>query len=316
MAFSNDIKVFLRSWGRHFALQFSTTVVLTATFTIVGFMINVSFNLKKVLATWGEQVQIAIYLEDEISDRALEALRGYLSANPMVAGVQYTTRQRAAEVFRDQMASYAPDLLGDAEFATPFPASLQVHLKSDSRDASQAEVRVKEIEELAKAIGSQEGVEDVSYGQSWVKSYASFVAVVQGAGIAVGLILLLGSLFVVGNSIRSLIASRREEIEILELVGAAKRHVRRPFITEGALLGLIASVLALIANAVLYYWQLGVMRKSLAFARMATEFEFLSSFNIVLFVAVAMAIGALGSWFSIRSLNDGWAAARGAGARA
>lgn len=308
MAFSNDIKVFARSWRQHFAMQFTTAVVLTATFTVVGFMLSLSMNLKRVLSVWGERVQISLYLEDTASDVVVQALKTKLTENPLVGEVEYTTKKRAAEIFRDQMASYAPDLMDDAEFATPFPASFQVRLK----DGLETESRVQNLEALAKTFSAYDGVEDVSYGQSWVKNYASFVAVLQGAGSIIAIILVLGSMFVIGNSIRTLISARRDEIEILELVGASSAHVRRPFLTEGALLGFMSAALALFLNAGLYSWQTTVMRRSLAFARMAVEFQFLSVGMIVLFLFTATVFGILGAWITVRSLNDGWSAARGA----
>lgn len=288
-------------------MQFATLTVLTATFATVGFMICLSLNFQRVLTVWGEQVQVSAYLEDGLDPIALQNLKTKLEERSDVAKVQYISKEKAAELFRDQMASYAPDLLSDSEFATPFPASLQVHL----RDSQKTDGHVAELEALATELSATAGVEDVSYGQSWVRNYASFVGVIEAIGGLIGLILVLGSVFIVANSIRTLISGRRDEIEIFELIGATSSHIRRPYIVEGAMLCFAAALGAVAVNAALYSWQLDVMKKSLAFARMAQELSFLSIPQVFAFLAASAILGGFGAWLTVRSLNTGWAAAHG-----
>ncbi len=307
MAFNDDLKVIARSWRQHFGMQFATLTVLTATFATVGFMICLSLNFQRVLTVWGEQVQVSAYLEDGLDPIALQNLKTKLEERSDVAKVQYISKEKAAELFRDQMASYAPDLLSDSEFATPFPASLQVHL----RDSQKTDGHVAELEALATELSATAGVEDVSYGQSWVRNYASFVGVIEAIGGLIGLILVLGSVFIVANSIRTLISGRRDEIEIFELIGATSSHIRRPYIVEGAMLCFAAALGAVAVNAALYSWQLDVMKKSLAFARMAQELSFLSIPQVFAFLAASAILGGFGAWLTVRSLNTGWAAAHG-----
>ncbi|CAN5601157.1 hypothetical protein BH10BDE1_BH10BDE1_20580 [soil metagenome] len=310
MAFYDDLKVIARSWRQHFGMQFATLTVLTATFAIVGFMACLTLNFQRVLTVWGDQVQVSAYLEDGIDPTVLHDLKKKIEARSDVSAVQYISKEKAANLFRDQMASYAPDLMSDAEFATPFPASLQIHLKDEQRSDGQ----VAELEVLAKQLEKAPGVEDVSYGQSWVRNYASFVGVVETLGAIIGLILVLGSVFIVANSVRTLISGRKEEIEIFELIGATTGHIRRPYIIEGTLLCFVAAFCAIAINAGIYAWQLSVMKKSLAFARMAQEFHFFSATQILMFLVASALLGGLGAWLTVRSLNDGWAAARGVSA--
>lgn len=306
MAFTRSLKSITRSWQQHIGMQVATLTVLTATFAVVLFMVTLTANFKRVLALWGEHVQIAVYLEEGLTEATVQALQSDLLQRPDVASVEYVSKEKAADLFRDQMASYAPDLMSDSEFSTPFPASINLKLKGDSAN----ELAVAKLEALAAEIQRMAGVEDVSYGQSWVRNYSSFVNVVQNAGVAVGIVLLLGSVFIIGNSIRTLLSGRRDEIEILELIGATADFIRRPYIVEGALLSLVSVMLALTLNGAIFSWQLSIMKKSLAFARIAQEFRyftFVEAFSIVLLAAL---LGAMGAFFTVRSMNDGWAAAR------
>lgn len=282
-------------------------IVLTATFSVVIFMLSTALNFQRVLAVWGEQVQVSAYLDDDLDEKGISALKAEIEARSDVAGVDFVSKEKAALTFRDQMASYAPDLMSDSEFATPFPASFQIRLKEVSAEKSQ----VPALEKLAREIQKIDGVEDVSYGQSWVKNYSSFVGVMKSMGFFLGFILLLGSLFVVGNSIRTLVSGRKEEIEILELIGATSPHIRRPYIVEGILLASMAAAMALILNVIVYGWLIGLMKKSLAFARIAQEFSFLGPWQAILVVMMACLWGAIGAWMTVRTLNSGWSAARG-----
>lgn len=307
MVFSDDLKNIGRSWQKHFGMQFATVTVLTATFSAVIFMLSLGMSFQRVLTVWGEQIQISAYLNDGLNETMVSELKKSLESRSEVESVSYISKPQAATLFRDQMASYAPELMSDTEFATPFPASFQIRLRDEKSSGGD----VARLESFAKEVGKMEGVEDVSYGQSWVRNYSSFVGVLKGAGVALGLILLAGSLFVVANSIRTLISNRREEVEILELLGATHRHIRRPYIFEAIALCGVATIVALSLNAVFYGWLISYMKKSLAFARMAQEFSFLSPAQWLLAFAMGCLLGALGAWITVRSLNSGWSAARG-----
>lgn len=306
MAFARSIDAIVRSWRQHIGMQIATLAVLTATFCVVLFMVTLTQNFRRVLAVWGENVQISVYLEDGLSEAAVEKLKSEFAARPEVATVEYLSKEKAADLFRDQMASYAPDLMSDSEFSTPFPASINLKLKGDSAN----ETNVAKLEIIASEILKRDGVEDVSYGQSWVRNYASFVKVIQNAGMAVGLILLLGSIFIIGNSIRALLSGRRDEIEILELIGATADFIRKPYIVEGAMLSTVAILLAMALNGAIFSWQMSVMKKSLAFARIAQEFRYFTVLEASSIALMAAALGALGAFITVRSMNDGWAAAR------
>lgn len=300
----DDLRSFRRSWVHHTGMQLATLTVLAATLTVVGFVFSLAMNLNRLLTSWGESVQMSVYLAEDTSDEQIKRMKRQIEKIPGIARVTYTPRETATENFKTQMASYAPDLLDDADFSNPFPASFRVALKG----GVQTDGDVKRMEELASEIGQMQGVEDVSYGQSWVKNYSSFVSALSAAGGVVVAILLAGSLFVIGNSIQASISARREEIEILELVGATSRMIRRPYVFEGMMMGLIASAFALSINFGVYVWQIAVMRSSFAFGRVVSQLSFLGGLQLIAFLATGAVLGAFGAWLTVRKINDGWSA--------
>jgi len=304
---SDDFKSFRRSWVQHTGMQLATLSVLTATFSVIIFGFALSTNLKRVLASWGDSLRMAVYLEDDLVDSEIEKIRAELEKIKSIKEVIFIPRERATANFKAQMASYAPDLLEDADFANSFPASFQVSVKGGFA----TEKDLKHLEQLAAVIQEIPGVEDVSYGQTWVKNYSAFVSMLFTSSGVLGLILICGSFFVVGNSIRASVSARREEIEILELVGATSSMIRRPFVFEGFVMGSLAVILALILNFGFHVWQKGMMSASFVLARLAPVISFLSPFTIIAFVIGGGLVGAFGAWLAVRKINDGWSASQG-----
>ena len=302
----DSLNSFRRSWIQHTGMQLATLSVLTATFSIVAIVLSLSLNVKKFLVSWGDSVQVTAYIEESVGDTRLEQIQKQIEAMPVVAKVVHTARDVATENFKTQMASYAPDLLADSDFANPFPASFKISL----RGGLKTDEDFKMLEKVAAQIGEIKGIEDVSYGQSWVKSYATFVSALAASGGTTIAILLLGGLFVIGNSIRASISARREEIEILELIGATASMIRRPYVVEGALLGGIAAVIAIIISFSIQTWQISLLSKNLELARLGSQVSFLGAFVTLSFVALGTFLGGFGAWMTVRKINDGWSAAQ------
>jgi cell division transport system permease protein len=294
-----------RQWGT----QLATFTVLSATFAIVVFASVWAMNLQRLVSHWGDSVQVAAYLHDELGELDIKRLQDELLKDPRIQSVQLVTKKMAVENFRGQMASYAPDLLDDDQFSTPFPASLKLRL----HDQIAAQDRVRVVEELAADLQQMRGVEDVSYGQSWIKSFASSVDLLVGIGLFLGIVLFAGSLLVIGNAIRAGLATRREEIEIMELIGATLDNLRRPYLVEGAAIAFAAIVAAMLVNALVFDGMLKKMKAQLAFSHIAMELRFLTTAEVLIAVVLAVCVGCIGSWLAIRHMNDGWAAARRAG---
>ena len=167
---------------------------------------------------------------------------------------------------------------------------------------------VKRMEQIAARVGKIEGVEDVSFGQGWVKNYSRFVSAISASGGVIVLILIIGSLFVTGNSIRVSVSGRREEVEILELVGATPAMIRRPFVMEGLLTGFIASVIAIALNIGAYAWQCSLMKPSLIFAGVADQISLPGVLQALGLLLIGTLMGAVGALLAVRQINDGWSA--------
>lgn len=300
------IKNYLRFWVHHKAVLVATLSVLTFTFLLQTLFICLTQNLIEVVERWGSTGRVVLYLQDGLSPVQLESLKEQLGGLSYHS-LKYISKEETTASFREQMKDYLPEVTNDPQFRNPFPASLELGLPDqifNSLNKSEIDQKIKELSNLA-------GVGSVSYGGDWLPRYSKFVDFVRGSGGAVTFLLLIMGLFVVANSIQAAINYRREEIEILELVGASKIMIRIPFILEGALSGFLAATLALLIAFILYSIVSGLALDALSFWTLGARFTFLRPVHVFSILLTGIAVGAGGSFFSVRRINDGWAASHG-----
>lgn len=304
MSFSTAVKSMKLSWREHKGVQLATLVVLTATFTVVVSVVSLTLNFGNVLQSWGDSVQVTAYLKDGLAEREISSVGEAIQAMKEFRDVEFVDKEQAKTKFVEQMTGFAAGLTADAGMENPFPASYQLSLV-EKRD-------VAELSALAQKIQELPGVEDVSYGQDWIKNYEALVNTFQWSSWGLSVILILGSLLVVSNSIRASIDRRREEVEILKLVGATNGSIRRPFVYEGAFMGVTAATLSLIFSFGFYLWEIRVVGENLAFSNVASQFRFLSPMICLGVVLGGTLLGAIGSYacvfrFSSSALSEkGW----------
>lgn len=296
-----------RSWKHHFGVQVTTTFVLTGVFSILMGFFVVYENIDRILTQWGDKVQLSVYLEDEVSEKNKQKIEQFITDKNKFSDHKFISKTQAAENFKEQMQGYAPNLMQDEEFGNPLPSSYEVTVKAGMSVEDQIELLVSS----AKSLLAFTGVSDVSYGQSWVENYASIVQGFSASAVGLVIVLIVGSILVIGNSMRHAVFQRQKEIEVLELVGATAWSLRRPYIFEGAMISVLSGVLGIGLSYFIIKWQSELIQKELGFVGFGSGFEFIGVFNIVLFLATAAVLGALASYISVRNINTGWTAKRG-----
>lgn len=232
----------LRRSGRSALVSIGTIAIAFA--TLGGFLL-VSVNVQDVLDRWLEAAEISVYLADTASDTDRMAVESFLRGRPEVADVEYVSKERALERFRTDFPELA-DVTGSLA-QNPFPSSLEVRLRGDEAGGRNAET-------LAREAAGKSGVADVQFDRTWLSRLIGAVTSARVAAAAVAGILMLGAAFTVGAVVRLSLYARRDELEIMALVGAPFSYIRGPFVVEGLLLGGLGAAVALAIVAVLYYF--------------------------------------------------------------
>lgn len=295
----------MRPPQKNLALKLSTLIIVTACFAVIGVSLCISQNFKNVLTMWGEDVQMTVYLASDISEEGRKGIEKFLTDSGKVSEVTLITQEKALSDFRTQLASYAPDISKDDELLRMIPSSFQVKLAENIPTPDKSAV----MQNLAAQLKTQQGVDEVSYGQEWVEKYAALVSAVEISFQLVGFIIVLASIFVMSNAIRASVQSHRDEIVVLEMIGATSSMIRKPFLKEGAALGFMSSALAMILCYGLFALMKNLVVTRLSFLQLAEHLSFISPVLVGVMIISGTLMGALGSYLCVRKMNDGWSAA-------
>jgi cell division transport system permease protein len=255
-----------------------------------GSFLLVFSNLSAVVDRLTRDVEISAYLRDDASQAAVASLSERLNRLPEVEEVKYLSKEDALELFRKQNPEDRNLLeeLGE----NPLPASFQLKLASGYRDA-------ENVTRVAADLASEPSIEEVEYGQEWIAKFTAFLKLLQIAGIGLGAMLVLAVVFVVSNTIKLAVFARRDELEIMQLVGATPMFIRIPYLLEGVLQGGAGSLLAL--AGLWFGWRTASVHASESLAPVfgTSRLEFLPLEAVVGLIAGGVFLGFFGSLFAM-----------------
>jgi len=262
-------------------MAFVSFGVIVVSIFVLGIFLMITVNVQSILSAVKEKVEIEAFLRDGLNDEDVSMMRIRIMAVEGVNNVFYTSKDEAMKIYREDLKGN-PDLLEAIE-TNPFPASFSVRLLPAYRNEERTSA-------IAKKIEGMEGVEEVEYGKEWVGRLDDVARILVIVDVAVGAIIALSCLFLVFNTIRLTVFARREEIEIMSLVGATDSFIKSPFLLVGFFYGLVGGVLA---SALLYavHWAIAIKIPAIKFL----DLSYLGGL-----VAFAALLGYLGSVFSVR----------------
>jgi cell division transport system permease protein len=298
------VRHILQTWQNQTATQFSALTVLTGSYTLVVFVLLLQGNLESVLTRWGSQVKLHVYMEDEADENEVADVVRFLADEKKLDDVKVISKSDALKEFKNRMGSWLPDLVRDPKFENPLPLSVQAVVPAGGEVETLAN-----LPKIARSLAGLRNVQDVSYGQGWIENYRSVLDVFRTSTAFIVMIVLAGALMVIGSAIKSVISVKRDEIEVMELLGATPSMIRAPFLVEGAFVGCVASVFAVLITYVVFQWQSQLLVENLGFWGLEGFLSFLSLPKVVLILVGGGAIGAIGSYLSVKQLSTGWAAA-------
>ena len=210
---------------------------IAASLVLVGAFSLLVRNMEELLDDFGDDLHVTAYLEEGLGSGEQQELARIAGTVEGVERVRFVSKEQALERFRDGVGRGGAFLDGLDE--NPLPASLEITLLPERRSAEGMSIVVVSLSGLP-------GVEDLASGQDWVEGYLRAVALVRGIGLGLAGILALATLLIVANTIRLAVFARRDELEILSLVGASRAFVNTPFLVEGIVQGSLAGAVALV----------------------------------------------------------------------
>ena len=235
----DHVRVLLFSLGKLYRTPFATTftlLMIAVALALPACLYVLLNNLQAVTHKWDDAGQISLFLHVDTSEQAVKQLKNKLTNHEEVENVVYVPADLALKEFKDR--SEFGELLEGLP-SNPLPPTLVVTPIDTAKQSDSLSKLKKDFQSLAN-------VEQVQLDMQWLQRLQAITEIIRRAITAIGIMLGLSVLLVVGNSIRLDIENRRAEIEVTKLIGATDRFIRRPFLYGGMWFGLLGGILALL----------------------------------------------------------------------
>jgi cell division transport system permease protein len=216
-------------------IQLVAVGTIALSLVLVGTVVLIARNVSRLADGWGRGAQMKVYLADDVAPARVRQIAAALGKLPGVRAVHMIDAHEAFVRLRRSLGDRG-DLLDGVEEGF-LPASLDVELKPGVAEVLRAHPAFERLRHTA-------GVEEVELMGGWAARVAALEELLRAAAAAVGLLIVCACLYIVGSTIRLGVFARRDEIEILKLVGATDRFVKAPFLVEGGLQGALGAALA------------------------------------------------------------------------
>lgn len=264
---------------------------ISAVLMILGLVLILVLSINNVVIdTKAKFDEIEVYLDDDLTNEQLEAIEDSVRSNDGVISIMWQSKEEALLQMKEDWADEAYILEG-IELDNPLPNSYIIKLKD-----------VEYADRVVNKLKSLEGIEEVKYYKDIIEKLMIFANYIRFGGIVIIGVLVFVSVFIISNTIKLTVTSRKREINIMKYVGATNDYIRGPFIIEGILFGFIGAAISILiiyygydyffesANEKLYtLFKIFLVPPTMIFKDIA-----------IIFSAIGVGIGALGSLVSLK----------------
>ncbi len=280
---------FVGMW-RNRTMSFASIGSVGATLTILGIILILILNINSLMNTTKEQFdEIQVYLKDDLNHNDIEELGKNISDFDGVVSLIFQSKEQAIEIMKEQWGDQGYLLEGLEE--NRLPNSYIIQLDS-----------IENADSIVSKLKNLDGIEEIKYYKDVVDKLMAVAHFVRIGGLVVIAILVFISIFIISNTVKITVTARRREINIMKYVGATNGFIRGPFIVEGILLGLVGTGLAILIVYYGYQYLFTAVNEKLYVFLTVYMVPPYSLFNdiCIMFVAIGVGIGMLGSIVSLR----------------
>ncbi len=275
----------LLSFRRSTLMSMAAIVSITTILIIVGVFLLISINSSLFLKNLESQLEIIVYLKDDISKTEVKALENNIVGINGIEEIKFVSKEEAYQRLLKDLGDQR-DIVNAIE-VNPLPASYEIKVKDP-----------KVIEQIANQIEKLKKVEEVEYGQGIVEKLLNFTYIFRIVGILILALLVFASILIISNIIKITVYARRNEIEIMSLSGATHWFIKWPFVIEGFLQGFISAILAILILYKFYFFAINKVHQAVPFLPVVWDKMELLPIGVAI-VVLGSLVGILGSMFSV-----------------
>lgn len=300
--FKRILKSGFSNFWRNGLVTAASVLIMTVTLFVLGSLVFVDAMLGASLSQIEEKVDVNVYFTLDANENEILSVKDKLEVMPEVVFVEYVSREQALQEFKEKRFEEGDETSLQAleELAeNPLPARLNVR----AGEANQYEAIAAFLETPQARPGSgRDIIEKVNFfqNQDAIETLSNIVSSVNTLSIIILLLFVVISILIVFNTIRLAIYTSKEEIEVMQLVGATRRYIRGPFIVEGVMYGVISSVVAMILFYPITLW-IGPFTQAFFGSTNAAEY-YIAHFGelFILLVVSGIFLGVISSYLATK----------------
>ncbi len=257
---------------------FSVVMSIALVLFLLGLLGLLVLNTKKVADYFKETISVGVYFKDNAKEVEMKQLEKTLSLADYTKSIDFLSKEDAAEAFSKDLGENFVEYLGE----NPLQNSIDLHLNADFVSAAS-------VEEIATEISAKDFVDEVTYDKPLISLLNDNIKKISLWVLVISAIFTLIAVLLINSSIRLSVYAKRFTIKTMQMVGATKRFIRRPFVWKSVKLGILGSIVALLGMGVVLYYS----------NKTFPELELLEDpiWLVVVFVGVFL-IGVLITWIS------------------
>jgi cell division transport system permease protein len=261
---------------------------ITVSMLLFGAFMILSMNLNNWIRQWGESLSMSVYLDEGIDEKARKDVESAINKFKGAEIKAFITKEQAVIYLKEGLGEQVGLLEGLEDIV--LPESYEIIFKDRIDNSIDPKVIKSSLEKI-------EGVNEVQYSQQWIERVEGVMNMIRVVGLAIGGLLCMAVLFIISNTIKLTIYSRRDEIEIYKLMGATDWFVKIPFLIEGAAQGVLSGIAALLILVLSYSV---ISLKTIDILGLPViNIAFLSIQGCVFIILLSLFLGLLGGFISI-----------------
>ena len=285
-----SIRDSFKSVFRNFSLSLASISCIAITLIVVAIAIILSQNVNNFASLVEGDVTIVTFLKRDVTDEQVEDIKSQINKLPYIENLVYKSKMELSKEMMESSDVFSSVMQDWDESSTPIQSTFQVKVTD-----------INAIKYVADEISKMDGVDIVKYGEGMVEQLVSLFDMVRKISIGMVIALIIVTAFLITNTIKITIFSRKREIQIMRLVGASNINIKIPFILEGLFLGLMGSIVPILLTTFGYVELYKKFDGQLfsPFIRLITPEPFIYFISLVL-VAIGIMVGMFGSYTAVR----------------